>query len=453
MTFKTVGMVQYDASVSGASCAGTPRIKEAPCTRARAWCFGLFVLALTTLLALPAPSFADSAEAYMSYPSTATEEPDVQSPYAAVFDDSGTVLWSRNADTQTPMASTTKIMTALLVLENKNLDDVVTVSEYAASQEPTVIGLYAGEQITIRDLLYGLMLVSGNDAAVALAESVGGSVDGFVEMMNAKAAELGMVNTHFVTPNGLHDDAHYTTVKDYVKLTVYAMENADFRTIVKTISYTSTDLAGVTAEYTTSNDLLAHPDTYTSTPGALTNVLGIKTGFTDEAGYCLVSGDTERELTAYAIVFGASDAWTRFSDSAHLLEWYFAHQKNVELISAKTVIGSYACRSWPDKTVDISVCNTVNASIYEYGGDITCKVVVDEKMGDIKKSDPVGTITFYKSGEVIGSSELYVSEDVAAPNMFESFQLFIQNQLSNCTGQSEEKTQTVIDINAELTLV
>jgi len=399
------------------------------------------------------PSTASAADAYMTYPTKVTNEPSAMAPYAAVFDDEGTVFWSRSADTRVPMASTTKIMTTIVVLEHRNLDDMVTVSDNAAGQEPTVIGLYAGEQISIRDLLYGLMLVSGNDAAVALAEEVGGSVEGFADMMNAKAAELGMDNTHFVTPNGLHDENHYTTVNDYIKLTLYAMQNPDFRTIVKTTTYTSTDAAGVVNTFNTSNELLSNTSAFASSPTALTDILGIKTGFTDEAGYCLVTGDTENGRTMYAIAFGEQESWERFQDGATLLEWGFSHYKNVELITARTVIGTYACKAWPDKTVDLAVGQTTNATVCDCGGDVTCDVEIYEKSGDVKASESVGTISWYQDGAQIASADLYPAEDVPAPSLSDNIGFWFQSLTSGCSGgNTTVKPSSSIDINAVLTV-
>lgn len=187
-------------------------------------------------------------------------------------------------------ASTTKILTALIALEESNLDDVVTVSANAANQasDSSVCGLKEGDQISMRDLLYGLMMRSGNDAAIAIAEHISGSSEEFAVLMNATAQSLGATNSHFVTPNGLHDEDHYTTVYDMYLIMNAAVQNETFVEILQTASYTSsyTDAAGnpVTQDWATTNKYLMGTE---AVPEGVT-VIGGKTGTTGEAKYCLV---------------------------------------------------------------------------------------------------------------------------------------------------------------------
>ena len=187
-------------------------------------------------------------------------------------------------------ASTTKILTALIALEESNLDDVVTVSANAANQasDSSVCGLKEGDQISMRDLLYGLMMRSGNDAAIAIAEHISGSSEEFAVLMNAKAQSLGATNSHFVTPNGLHDEDHYTTVYDMYLIMNAAVQNETFVEILHTARYTSnyTDTAGnpVTQDWATTNKYLMGTE---AVPEGVT-VIGGKTGTTGEAKYCLV---------------------------------------------------------------------------------------------------------------------------------------------------------------------
>lgn len=187
-------------------------------------------------------------------------------------------------------ASTTKILTALIALEESNLDDVVTVSANAANQasDSSVCGLKEGNQISMRDLLYGLMMRSGNDAAIAIAEHISGSSEEFAVLMNAKAQSLGATNSHFVTPNGLHDEDHYTTVYDMYLIMNAAVQNETFVEILQTANYTTnyTDAAGnpVTQDWATTNKYLTGTE---AVPEGVT-VIGGKTGTTGEAKYCLV---------------------------------------------------------------------------------------------------------------------------------------------------------------------
>lgn len=187
-------------------------------------------------------------------------------------------------------ASTTKILTALIALEESNLDDVVTVSANAANQasDSSVCGLKEGDRISMRDLLYGLMMRSGNDAAIAIAEHISGSSEEFAVLMNAKAQSLGATNSHFVTPNGLHDEDHYTTVYDMYLIMNAAVQNETFVEIFQTANYTTnyTDAAGnpVTQDWATTNKYLMGTE---PVPEGVT-VIGGKTGTTGEAKYCLV---------------------------------------------------------------------------------------------------------------------------------------------------------------------
>lgn len=200
------------------------------------------------------------------------------------------IPYAKNIYEQLYPASTTKILTCYLALQYGNLDDVVTVSQDAANMasDSSVCGLKAGDQITLRDLLYGLMMRSGNDAAVAIAEYISGDTNTFAGLMNTTAASLGATGSHFVNPNGLPDDNHYTTVYDLYLIFNAAIQNETFLEILKTTDYTAnyTDAAGtpVSQEWTSTNKYLAGTET---APDGIT-VLGGKTGTTGEAGYCLV---------------------------------------------------------------------------------------------------------------------------------------------------------------------
>ena len=210
------------------------------------------------------------------------EEPTINSRAAVIYDrTTGQIIWGKNETQKRAMASTTKIMTAIVILEKCNLTDTVTISKKAANTGGSRLKINEGDKITINDLLYGLMMRSGNDAAVALAEHAGGNVEGFSILMNEKAKELGLTETNFVTPHGLDNDNHYTTAIELAKLTDYALKNKKFAQIVKTKS-TTININGVPRELYNTNELL----------GVLNGVDGVKTGFTGEAGRCLVTSCT-----------------------------------------------------------------------------------------------------------------------------------------------------------------
>ncbi|MBQ2614022.1 MAG: D-alanyl-D-alanine carboxypeptidase [Clostridia bacterium] len=213
--------------------------------------------------------------------------------------ESGRVLYQKNAQTPMAMASTTKIMTALTAIEHSPIDVTITVSNTAAGVEGSSMYLQAGEKLTLEELLYGLMLASGNDAAVAIAEHFGG-VDAFVEMMNQKAKELGVKHTRFANPNGLPDENHYSTAEDMARLTAAALKNPDFARIVATKTYR---IEGEGKAYprvlTNHNKLLRMYE----------GCIGVKTGFTKAAGRCLVSAAQREDMTLICVTLHAPDDW------------------------------------------------------------------------------------------------------------------------------------------------
>lgn len=239
--------------------------------------------------------------------------PTINSRAAIVLDrNSNTILFGKNENEQRKMASTTKIMTSIIVIENCNLTDTVEVSKKSAGTGGSRLGLKTGDKITVNDLLYGLMLCSGNDAAVALAEHVGGSVEGFAELMNNKAKELNLENTSFETPHGLDAPNHYTTAYELALLSKYALNNETFSKIVGTKNYTIT-INGYPKTLSNTNELL----------GNLNGVYGIKTGFTNGANRCLVTACKRDNLDVICVVLGADTKKFRTQDSIKLIEYAF----------------------------------------------------------------------------------------------------------------------------------
>lgn len=213
--------------------------------------------------------------------------------------ESGTILHSKNAETRLPMASTTKIMTALIVAEDCDLSEVITVPDEAVNVEGSSIYLKKGERISVKDLLYGLMLRSGNDAACALAIHHSGSVEKFVEKMNGKAKELGADDTHFKNPSGLPDEAHYTTAKDLCNIARAAMGNKVFKEVVSTKNYN-----GDFRQFLNKNKLLS----------SLNGANGVKTGYTQRAGRCLVSSAARENMNVICVVLNCYDMYERSAD-------------------------------------------------------------------------------------------------------------------------------------------
>lgn len=250
-----------------------------------------------------------------------TKEPIINAKAAVIYDrTSKKMLWGKNESNKKAMASTTKIMTAIVVLENSNLKDVVTVSKKAAGTGGSVLKINTGDKITINDLLYGLMLRSGNDAAVALAEEVGGSIEGFAGLMNEKAKEIGLVETNFVTPHGLDDENHYTTALELAILTDYALQNEKFAQMVAT-KICTISINGVARTIHNTNELL----------GNLNGVNGVKTGFTGNAMRCLVTSCTREGNQIITVVLGSDTKKQRTSDSVKLIEYAFASFERINL--------------------------------------------------------------------------------------------------------------------------
>lgn len=269
-------------------------------------------------------------------PARALEDPNIQAAAAYLADaETGMVLYEKNADQKRYPASTTKIMTALIVLENvSDLNEKVAVTESdfeGVGWDSSKAGFVVGEEIPIIDLLYGLLLPSGNEAANTLARHVGGSIEGFVDMMNERARALGCKNTHFVNPNGLHDDDHYTTAHDLYLIAAQAMKNETFaliaNTAVKTLSETNKVAehpGGKPLKVMTTNMLIFRR----TDPLFYSYAKGIKTGHTSQAGYCFVSTAEKKDARLISVLLGCEKPETSnqpytFSETKRLFEWGF----------------------------------------------------------------------------------------------------------------------------------
>ena len=283
--------------------------------------FLLILLNFSTVCADDVDNEVDFEDTIEVTASNVSELPKTNSRRYIVYDRiSKSMIIGKNEDVKSAMASTTKIMTTIVILEKADLNEKVTVSAKAGGTGGSRLGLKRGDKTSVRDLLYGLMLRSGNDAAVALAEHVGGSVKGFAELMNEKAIELGLTNTHFVTPHGLDDANHYTTALELAKLTDYAMDNETFAKIVGTKS-TTIYINNQSRQINNTNELL----------GVLNGVVGVKTGFTNNAGRCLVTETKRNNMDIITIVLGADTKKDRTKDSVNLIEYTFSKYKMYNL--------------------------------------------------------------------------------------------------------------------------
>jgi len=259
----------------------------------------------------------------------------LRSGYAVLMDGmTGRILYGKSENEPVAMASTTKIMTLVIALEYGNLDDVVTVSKYAQTMPDVQLNIAQGEQYLLKDLLYSLMLESHNDTAVAIAEHIGGSVEGFAELMNQKAEALGCVQTNFVTPNGLDAPEHYTTAAELALITRYALQNEKFIEITNTKSWSFNEITtGRSFTVNNKNTFLTMMD----------GAIGVKTGFTNGAGYCFV-GAVERNGQQFISVVLAC-GWPpnktyKWSDTKLLMDYGLSHFVKKTIVTSDYYFGT-----------------------------------------------------------------------------------------------------------------
>ena len=315
--------------------------------------------------------------------------------------DEGIVLAQKNADVRLPMASTTKVMTALVALETLSLDATVTVPHEAVGTEGSSIYLFEGEQITVRTLLYALMLSSANDAAVALAIAAAGSVDAFVALMNERAEALGLIDTHFCNPHGLHDEQHYTTAQDLARLYAAAMKNATFAEITSTARYTAPQSGTDAARLLVNHNRLLR---------TLEGTIGGKTGFTKAAGRCLVSATRRDGLTLIAVTLHAPSDW---EDHRALHEWGFSNYARYTLsppaITLPVVGGER-------ETVTLTVGEHFSTLLPRDHAQILCKTEHPRFLyAGFARGEQVGRVILEMNGEALAVLPLLTADACATP--------------------------------------
>lgn len=290
----------------------------------------------------------------------------------------GKVLIEGNADSKLPMASTTKILTAIIIIEDCNLDEVITVPDEAIGTEGSSIYLKKGEQIDIRDLLFGLMLRSGNDSAAALAIHHSGSIEKFAEAMNARAKKIGAENSNFKNPSGLPDSEHFTTARDLCKIACYAMNNTTFAEIASTTNYT-----GKYRSYANKNKMLHLYE----------GANGVKTGYTVKAGRCLVSSAKRNGMDVVCVVLNCPDMYER---STEIFDSCFSNFQLLKLDEDKV----FMC--------DTILCKLKNSEniIINNTDKINFKVIRIEN-GNSNDDDAVGKLEIYDENSLLFSRKLY----------------------------------------------
>ena len=351
--------------------------------------------------------------------------PDIEATNALVMGKDGTVYYGRGADEQVKIASITKVMTAILTVENCKMDEKVTVSNAAATVGNSTAGLLEGDELTVEQALRGLMIPSGNDAAIALAEYVGKKIDPktkdavatFVKAMNERAKKLGCTGTVFENPHGLDFDEWagdmHSTAHDVALMMQEAMKNDTFREVVASedswIEVTGADGSDHSHSMDTHNVLLGQDGN-----------IGGKTGTTDDAGYCFTSAYNR-------VILNSTTTDQRFTDTATLANWYYGHKVTVAIANTqeKTANGNplmarISQTDWTDKTIDATLADpAAQATVFSLAGDVTEKVSYDDLSGTVHVGDKVGSVTLKQDGTKIAVMDLVADEEGTGPNPIE----------------------------------
>ncbi|HET56157.1 MAG TPA: D-alanyl-D-alanine carboxypeptidase [Ignavibacteria bacterium] len=323
----------------------------------------------------------------------------------------GRILWEKNSNTKRSIASTTKMMTAIVALENVSLDKVVTTSPSAADVGEAEIYLSPGEKITVENLLYGILLKSGNDAATVLAEYVGGSVDNFIKKMNKKAIILGADKTKFLNPTGLEQEGHFSTAYDLSLIARHCLQNKKFAEIVSTKKYTIPWLDNsFPRELTNHNKLLLKYD----------YVDGIKTGYTKKAGYCLVASATKDGKKFISVVLNASTSEDCYADSKKILDYGFDEFELESFVKKGDTFKLMKLSTWENELNLVAEKDIVLLTKKE-SDDLEKIVSVNYPNLPVLKGQKVGEITISFKGEELAHSDLLADKNIIKSNFLRSF--------------------------------
>ncbi len=334
--------------------------------------------------------------------------PNVTATSAIVIEAStGHVIYARNPDAPMFPASTTKIMTLILALERGGLDDIVTVSENAFNAQGSTLWLDTGERIPLQDLLYGMMLVSANDASVAIAEHIDGSVPNFAAHMTQRAAELGATNTNFTNPHGLPDDNHYTTARDLALITRHGLQLPGFEQIV-----TTTEMAfswihdDESKTIRTENQLLW---TYNGCNG-------VKTGYTERAGRCVVCAAKRNGIQLISVVLDGLYMW---NDSIILLDYGFENISTETLIKSDEVIKTLPIISGRRKSMPVKTAGEIIVPIFKNDDAYEIKYDIPEVLNaPVTNGETIGKVRVNIDGREIASTDVVTTADVEQKSFF-----------------------------------
>lgn len=409
-----------------------------------ALCFWLIAASLTVFFYNEAPCLAKETE-------TTVKESELYARSAVLMDaDSGRILYEKEGETVLPMASTTKIMTCILALENGNPEDKVEVSDYAASMPDVQLHIRKGEQYALRDLLHSLMLESHNDSAVAIAEHIGGSVEGFADLMNRKAKEIGCENTYFITPNGLDSEkeipaadggkqtvTHSTTASDLARIMSYCIKRspkkADFLEITQTASYSFSNLEG-NRSFSCRN----HNAFLTMMEGAISG----KTGFTGKAGYCYV-GALERDGRTFVVALLAcgwpNNKTYKWADAKKLMKYGLKNYEKRDLSDEEVkkewmkeipVSDAKTKRLYETAFVNVYVKDETDPPVLLMKTDEKIEVsaqVEDHLTAPVVTDQTVGTIRYLLNGEPVWERKICIRQGVGRVDYFWFLKMILAN--------------------------
>lgn len=427
-------------------------------------------LALAGVLTAPA-AFADIRDTDIICGSSYTEraratedQPDIVAAAAIVVGQDGTTYFERDADAEVKIASLTKVMTSIVALENAQPDDTITVDQRAATVGQSTADLKEGDKLPLSEALKGLMMPSGNDAAMAIATCVGALIDPqsddpyqtFIDAMNAKAAELGMSHTVFANPHGLDFDGwegdFHSSARDVATMFAHAMKNEAFRAIVADtdnhITVTSADGSERTIELKERNEILGQDGNIGGKTGgtyiALSNFVG---AFNRETG-----GEI------YTVVLGSETSDTRWADTLTLANWYYNHVvsypvggNRTEAVTAEgtPLVGRAAHDDWTDKTVDVTLADpSQTVSLFSLAGNVEATLNIDRVQGDVKRGDSVGELVLSQQGKEVARAELVAAEDQSAPQGIDWIMVQLDRLVrtvlgENTTAQNQELIEPV----------
>ena len=334
--------------------------------------------------------------------------PSVSAKSAIVIEaDSGKTVYSKNADEPLPMASTTKIMTALVALEQASPDHVISVDAEAVGVEGSSVYLTTGEELTLEQLLYALLLESANDAATAIAIGISGSVEDFAAQMNDRARGLGLTKTHFTNPHGLDSEEHYTTAHELAIITREALKNELFRSIVST--YKTTIPQG---ENENARLLVNHNKMLRIYDGCI----GVKTGYTQKSGRSLVSAAERKGVTMIAVTINAPDDW---NDHTAMLDYGFSRYRRVTLCHKETILHELPIVGGTQKTVTLGNADALAVSL-PVGAGVVSQIIECPRFeyAPLRAGDVCGRVVFYCDldgngvSECVGALPLYVLDTI-----------------------------------------